>query len=504
MDGFKVGRIISAALLVAALGAGPSQGETPQEIVERVVREQMATSGSPAMAALVLRDGQVQAVFADGLADPATGQAADLDTAFAVGSVSKLLTAALVMIEVEAGRLDLDAPVNSYLAPEERIIGRDGQPVPATLRQILSHSSGLPVAWDGIPPAPPVASTASYLADNREVIHPPGTHIVYSNSALTLAGVVAARAAGMDFADHARSRLFAPLGMTRSSFEPPEAVEGLAAGHAKAGGGVEPAANPDLSALAPAGGLFATVDDLARFARLILEGGTVDGIEVLSPASVSEMLRLQARIHPDLDEGFGLAFGLREQPGRRLAWWDGSTNSAAAHFALLPDDGVAVIVLSNLADNHATSVAGRRILDALVPPLQQAGYAPPPQELAAQTGIFRTLDFVDPRFAFLSWLMPFRVAEDDGGLAIGSPMLGDMRLVPLGPGRFAVRGTMLDGATAIFDGDRLQVGFVRAERQPALLSPPALFTYAGLVGLLVLTLIVWGLWRLVRRRRGSA
>jgi CubicO group peptidase (beta-lactamase class C family) len=490
------------AALALALTIEPVAGETPQELAERVVREEMEYAGTPAMVALVLRDEDVLASVATGLADPANGRPVDLDTVFPAGSVSKLLTATLVMIEVEAGRLDLDVPVNSYLPADEQIIDRNGLPVPATLRQLLSHSSGLPVAWDGIPPSPPVASTESYLAANRETIYPPGDRIVYSNAALTFAGVIAARAAGMDFEDFARDRLFDPLGMTRSSFGAPGAVENIAAGHARGRGGVvEPAANPDLSALAPAGGLLTTVQDLGQFARLILGEGRIDGVEVLSPGGVAEMLRLQARFHPELDEGFGLAFGRRQDAGRSVAWWDGSTLAAAAHFALAPDAEVAVIVLSNLADNHPTSVAGRRILDALVPPTDMVAYAPAPADLAPRAGIYRTVDFVDPRFAFLSWLMPFRVSVGEGGLDVASTMVGDMMFEPVGPERFTVRGSMLDGATALFEGDRLQVGFVRAERQPALLSPVAIVTYAGLLALLVLTPVVWGLWRLVRRRR---
>jgi CubicO group peptidase (beta-lactamase class C family) len=492
----------AAVLVLVVFFAVAEAGATPAELVERVVREEMEAAGTPAMAALVLRDGKVVAAFATGMADPAAEQEAGLDTVFPAGSITKLLTAALVMKQVEDGRLDLDVPVNSYLAPDEQIIDKDGRQVPATLRQILSHTSGLPVAWDGIPPSPPVTSSMAYLSANRVAIHPPGERIVYSNSAMALAGLVAARAAGLGFADYARTALFEPLGMTRSSFGAPGDIEGLAAGHVRRSGGIEPVPNPDLTPLAPAGALLTTVHDLGRFARMILEGGTVDGVQILTPASVSEMLRLSARIHPDLNEGFGLGFGLREVPGRNLAWWDGSTGAAAAHFALMPDNGLVVIVLSNLADNHATSVAGRRIRDALIPPSVHAAYNAAPDVLAERAGNYRTLDFVDPRYAFVAWFMPFRVAVDGaGGLEIRSAMLGEMQLVPVAPNRFMVRGSMLDGSTALFDGDILQVGFVRTLRQPALLSPAALIVYAGLVAALLLALAGWGLWRLVRRRR---
>ena len=495
--------VVKAALLMAsAFSFGPVRAETPQEMLERVLREEMVAAGTPAMTALVLQNGQEAAAATIGLADPGKGDSADPDTVFPAGSISKLLTAALVMTEVEAGRLDLDLPVNDYLSAAEALVDGDGTPVPATLRQILSHTSGLPVSWDGIPPNPPVTSTEDYLAANRSVIRPPGAEVVYSNSAMTLAGVIAARSAGMGFEDFAQERLLAPLGMTRSSFGAPGVVEGLAMGHVrKRNGDVEPAENPDLSALAPAGGLLTTARDLGQFARLILGAGRVDGTRVLSPASVSKMLTMQAQVHPDLDEGFGLGFGLRQESGRRVAWWDGSTGAAAAHLSLLPDEGLAVIVLSNLADNHATSVAGRRIRDALAPPGEVAPFAPPSDRLAALTGNYRTLDFVDPSLAFLSWLMPLRVVERDGELSIRSAMVGEMELLPVAADRFTVRGTMLDGSAALFDGDRLYVGFVRAVRQPVLLSPPALFAYAGLIVVILLALIVWAVVRLVRRRR---
>jgi CubicO group peptidase (beta-lactamase class C family) len=198
-----------------------------------------------------------------------------IDTAFPVGSVTKLVTAAVVMTEVDAGRLDLDAPITPLVSPELRPVDATGAEIEVSLRQLLSHSSGLPVTWDGFPPNPPVESRAAYIGASRTIVHPPGERLVYSNVAFVLAGEIAAASAGLSFEQLAQDRLFAPLGMKRTSLGNAADFEYLlAAGHRRGTDDrVQPEPHLDLTPMAAAGSLLTTPDDLARFAMMLRPSG---------------------------------------------------------------------------------------------------------------------------------------------------------------------------------------------------------------------------------------
>ena len=367
--------LLGFALLPALAGAG-----LPPDLESRVraiVEEERERAGIPALSVAVFTEDGVVALFATGEADVEAKLAATTETLFPAASVTKTLTAALVMQGVERGQLSLDAPVNESLPSERQVRDAAGVPVAVTLRQLLSHSSGLPVSWAGIQDDPnePPRSLDDLLAHGLRTVRAPGEKLIYANDAFALAGWIAARAEGVSFDELARKGLFEPLRMTHSSLVPPrEAGPALAAAYGRGGlfRGGERVSHQTVSGTAPAGALITTAEDLARFGTALLRGGELDGARVLAPESVAEMMRLQARADPRLPEGFGLGFGVREIPGRKLVWWDGSLAGAASRLALLPDQGVGVAILSNLANNEPVSIAARRTLELLVPPTPAA------------------------------------------------------------------------------------------------------------------------------------
>jgi hypothetical protein len=342
-----------------------------------------------------------------------------------------------------------------------------------------------------------------HLTDRLRIIHAPGERIVYANDAFALAGLLAARAAGMDFETLAQGSLLHPLGMANSSFAPGPALrERLAAAYGTMGGGDERSDHADVGAIAPAGSLVTTAGDLARFALLILAEGEVEGVPLLQPESVREMLRLQVRAHPEIEEGFGLAFGVREAPGRRTAWWDGSLPGAASRLIVLPDKGVGVVLLSNLAGNGPVNVLSRRIIDLLLgeetAPEARLGEA----EIDRVTGTYRPIDMLDPEMPFLHLLVNIQVVWDGDGLEMRMPIVGEeATLRPLGPDRFRIEGGLLDGATALFDGDTLYAHMILARRVAPWETANAFFVYAGLFVLALVAVPAIVVWRLIRRRR---
>jgi hypothetical protein len=184
-----------------------------------------------------------------------------------------------------------------------------------------------------------------------------------------------------------------------------------------------------------------------------------------------------------------------------MVWWDGGLHGAAARLALLPDANVGVVVLSNLANNDPTSVTGRRVLEALVPPPADAGYQPSAEELDRAAGLYRPLDLVDPELWFLGYLVALKIERRGDTLVQSSRITGESTLLPIGPNRFRIVGSMFDDSTVLFDGGSLIMGFVNARRISAWQSPTALVVYAVLLAVTFASLLGWGAWRAVRRLR---
>jgi len=374
---------------------------------------------------------------------------------------------------------------------------------------LLSHSSGLPVSWAGIQDDPnePPRSLDELLSGGLRTVRAPGAKLIYANDAFALAGWIAARAAGVDFDTLAQRGLFDPLGMTHSTLVPPrDAGPALAAAY----GGITPwsgkqrVPHQTVSGTSPAGALITTAGDLARFGMAMLRGGELGGVRVLAPESVAEMMRLQARAHPRMSAGFGLGFGVSETAGRKLVWWDGGLAGAASRLALLPEHGVGIAMLSNLADNAPTAVASRRILDEIAPPPPLAALLGA-DDADEHVGVYALRDVVDPSVRYLEWFADLRVTRDGDALWLASPLSSDpSRLIPLGDDLYVISGpSMLDGATVLFADDHVYAGFVSGERISFWRSGRALLIYAAAVGLALVGLIVRALVRFVRRRRSG-
>ena len=152
----RVAGVLGLAIIFSNIGR-PAFGQPPSKSatdlpanfdgsVKKVVEEERARSGAPAMSVAVFANGRTPVVYASGMADAEAHIPATPETLFQAASVTKLLTAALVMHEVERDELSLDAPVNDLLPAQRQVRDSTGTPVPVTLRQLLSHSSGLGVS----------------------------------------------------------------------------------------------------------------------------------------------------------------------------------------------------------------------------------------------------------------------------------------------------------------------------------------------------------------------
>lgn len=218
-------------------------------------------------------------------------------TVFDAASLTKIVaTAPSVMLLAEDGRIALDAPLVRYL-PECAGQGRD----PITVRHLLTHTSGLPAglpgtpAWHGLP-------RALELACSRTPTDAPGSAFRYSDVNYILLGELVRRVSGQPLDRFAKERIFAPLGMRDTGFVPLRSFEAarIAPTQRLAGEGQrllqgevhDPTARR-MEGVAGSAGLFTTARDLARFARMLLAGGALDGVRVLSRDSVRLMTTAQ-------------------------------------------------------------------------------------------------------------------------------------------------------------------------------------------------------------------
>ncbi len=417
------GRWLLVLAWIAGCQSGPAPEPTPEptpwatsvsfaatrEEVTDLVRTAMDIHGVPALALALVHGDQVVWRQEFGAATPTT--------LFPVGSLTKPLTAVAVLRAAQAGQIDLDAPASTYV-PDFRSR--------ASVRQLLAHQGGLPGDWlhgmwsDNPPPWQQVIAELA----TTPAPHPPGEVSVYSNAGYTVLGRILEEVTGQPFGRHVSETVLAPLRMTTATFERPDT-----------------ASKPQVRFI-PAGGLYASVDDMVRLARLVVDRGTVDGTEILPEATVGEMVRPQNQAMPlDLDVRRGLGWLLtRAELGHagRVAWHTGWTPGHHAQLMVLLDHDLAVVVLAASAtagpvvdavamqtlESAPQEVVGLDPPDPAAPPL-----APPLAHFSSRVDLIR---FVG-RYATDMSTLSISVA---GGVLHARSLAGHATLRPLLDGTF--------------------------------------------------------------------
>lgn len=348
-------------LLTSPIPPGLAQ-ESPYgpavELVTRLIEAEMADKGLGAVSvALVVRGGTVWS-SGFGVARAGAGPPATAATVYRVGSVGKSLTDVAIMQMAEAGVVDLDAPVTDYL-PDFR--PANSWETPVTLRHLLSHYAGLvrePPVGNYFEPSEPSLEETVASVNRTALVYEPGTRIKYSNAGLAVAGLVLERHTGQPFADAIQEAVLGPLGMNSSSFRPTRRLTGeMADGIMWWVDGREWAAPLFHLGMEPAGTLYSTVDDLARFVRMVLNGGLGPEGRILREETVGEMLTPQLN-EPSVRCYFDVGIGFNLQ----TCWEDtfrarngGGIYGFSTELATLPEEGLGVVVATN-RDSHGSVV----------------------------------------------------------------------------------------------------------------------------------------------------
>lgn len=386
--------------------------------IDSVAEFYRAAQHAPGMSVGVVRGGDTLVLQGFGFANLEDSVRAAAGTVYRIGSITKQFTAAAILRLVEQGRIQLDSPLGAYLGtyigPGER----------ATMRQVLTHTSGIP-NYTELPSFGQVRQTdlSDYelldLIRHRPLDFAPGTQWHYSNSNYYALGVVLQKLGGAPYAEYLTQTLLTPLGLTHTvycSVEP--IIPDRAAGYSLTNGKVVNASYISMHLPGAAGALCSTIGDLLRWQADLVRG------QVVQPGTYREMTT-PAVLTNGTRATYGFALGVYTLHGRQAVEHSGGINGFSADLAYYPGDSLSVVVLMN-SDAANASLVARRIAETVmqVPDSGTLNLAVDSAEARRDVGTYKG-SVGQPRI------------EQDGtdlALVIGHPQ----RLLFQGAGRFVV------------------------------------------------------------------
>ena len=355
--------LVALCVLPAVVSSQPSAGA--KDRVDRFLEAALRQMRIPGLTVAVLKDGELVKSAAYGVASVEYDVATTTNTLFLVASITKIFTATSVLMLVEAGKIGLDDPVSTYLkdAPD----AWSG----ITIRMLLQHTAGLADRWEE--PDRSKWRIAYSTADLYEAARStplafaPGTAWQYSDQGYFLLGLVIEKVSGEPYGEFLRRRIFDPAGMPTSALtSQTEPIRNLAQGYSLAHGKwIKNHRRTDYG-LVSHFGILSTAEELVAFDRALVSG------RLVKPETLAKMWE-PARTTRDVSESssfgtYGLGWFIDEFNGHRIVHHGGSTGT---EYLKYPDDGVTVVVLTNLeqvSGGNATLLAST-VAQAWVPGL---------------------------------------------------------------------------------------------------------------------------------------
>lgn len=411
----------AAALVVLALAAAPLHGQalpkaaSPEAVglsserlarLTRAMKDAVDAKQVAGTVTLVVRNGQVAYLEASGARDREAGAAMAPDTIFRIASMTKAVVSVGIMMLVEEGRLSISDPVSKFIPgfAKTTVLGtQNGRVavVPAnrqiTIRDLLTHTAGISYGTGALEPWYSRAGfTQWYFADRAEPMTAwidklatlpfeaqPGERWVYGYNTDILGNVIE-RISGQTLADFIAQRIAGPLKMVDTAFFlPPEKAARFAAVYAVGVDGTiarSEEGQPAVSTLPHSGqgayargprvafsggaGLLSTAHDYARFMQMLLNGGTLEGVRLLSPTTVTLMTSNHVgSLYQNGALGWGLGFEVVEQVGRAPRYgaagefsWSGAYHTT---YWADPAEQLVVVFMSQLLPAGATNLTTR-------------------------------------------------------------------------------------------------------------------------------------------------
>jgi len=312
--------------------------------VDDFIKTEMQKLHIPGVALAVIKDGKVIKTKGYGVANVETNTPVTNETVFKIGSISKPIIAMGIMLLVEEGKISLDDNVGKYL---------EGTPETwknITIRHLLSHTSGIIREAPGFDPAKiqpdaDVIKTAYPLP----LVFTPGEKYQYCNVGYFTLAEIIRKVSGKPWSEFLTERIFKPFGMnsTRTTtFD--EIVSNRANGYSFSSNKLS---NSEVYlALRPSGAFLSTISDLVKLENAL------NGKDFLKPETRKAMWT-PYKFNDGKDSNYGLGWTIDEVSGRKRIGHGGSLNGFRSHFARFVDDGITIIVLTNLAEADPTKLS---------------------------------------------------------------------------------------------------------------------------------------------------
>jgi CubicO group peptidase (beta-lactamase class C family) len=359
--------VLASAMPLAAQPAARGLPRSTIEKVERAISTEMSRQKIPGLSAAIVAKHQLQWSNGYGMADLENFVPAKSATVYRLASISKPITATAVMQLAERGKLDLDAPIQKYVPSFPQ------KPWPITARQLLGHLSGVRHYKDEAE----FTSTRHYtniletlnIFKDDPLLFEPGTKYLYTTYGYSLLGAAVESASGMKYVDYVRENIFGPAGMDR--IRPDDVYEILpnrAQGYRKMPSGeLRNSPLADTSSKIPGGGFCSTVEDLARFAIAVQTDALVkrETLERMFTPQKTRDGKLASDAGDGRSTGYGLGWTIAVRKDHKEVWHGGAQPRVSTMLYMLPDEGVAVVLMSNLEGASLVGLA-RQISDMLL------------------------------------------------------------------------------------------------------------------------------------------
>ncbi|PWT89381.1 MAG: serine hydrolase [Blastocatellia bacterium] len=351
-------RLITLVLVILTFVPLAAAQQAPGADFDEYVNKAMKDWGVPGVAIAIVKDDRVVFAKGYGVRDLNKPEPVDEHTLFAIGSSSKAFTAALVAMLVDDNKLKWDDPVTKYLPSFQLFDPYSTREL--TITDLLSHRSGLTrgdllwyaSAYD----RDEVLRRVRYLKPSWSF----RSRFGYQNIMFLAAGQLIPSITGKSWDDFVRERIFVPLGMrsTSTSIKALSNSTDVASPHAKLEDKVQVVAWRNIDNIAPAGSINSNVEDMAQWLRLQLGGGVYQNQRLLSSGAVKEMhtpqtiIRLegtQTTLYPAAHFlSYGMGWFLSDYQGRKLIEHGGAIDGMRAEVAMMPEEKVGAVILTNL------------------------------------------------------------------------------------------------------------------------------------------------------------
>lgn len=327
-----------------------------------VINKMLQAKQMPSVAVAVIKDGKIVWEEGFGWADVERKVAATANTPYSLASITKPITATAIMTLNQAGKLDLDAPIEQYLG-NLKLNGYAGPTSGVTARRIMAHSAGLPVYGGFYLNGDKPAGTEQTITRHAMVVFPPNTRFEYSNIGMKLLDATIEQVSGQSYGDYLKQKIFQPLGMTRTSLGHHKSWAAEAAVRYENGKRM----SYYLTDHPGSGDVWSSAHDMALFLAFHMGTPLPNQRQILSREAVLEMQKPVSAPSASIGANW---FVNKSGGGITRIWHSGGQPGVSASVDFFPEQKLGLVLLTN-GRNVPLNEIKKAIVDEIAPELTE-------------------------------------------------------------------------------------------------------------------------------------